>query len=75
MIKYKTDLINALKKAGYNTNYIRKNKLLSESTMTKLRNNDTTITLNNVDVICNLLSCQPGDIIEHIPDSGEHSDK
>lgn len=68
MITYRKDIIQALKDSGYNTWYIRTNKILSESTMSKLRNNNTSITLKNLDVICKLLNCQPNDIIEYVPD-------
>lgn len=64
MIKYKIDIVTALKNAGYNSNYIRTNRLFSESTMTKFRKKDTNITLQNIDTLCNLLNMQPYDIIE-----------
>ena len=66
MIVFKIDILNCLKEKGYNTNYLRKNKLLSESTMQKIRNKDTSLTLKNLDSICNLLEMQPGDIVEFI---------
>ncbi len=68
MINYKINIVSALKDAGYNTNYIRNNKLFSESTMSKFRRNDSSITLNNIDSLCKLLNCQPSDIIEYVPD-------
>ena len=55
-----------LKESGYNTNYLRKNKLLSESTIQKIRNGDTSLTLKNLDVICSMLEMQPGDVVEFI---------
>lgn len=68
MIKYKLDIVNALKDRGVNPGYIRENKIFSESTMTKFRKKDTHITVDNIDIVCKLLNCQPGDIIEYIPD-------
>lgn len=68
MIKYKISIINALKEKGISTYVLRKNNLLGQSTITKLNNNDTSITLNNLSVICKLLNCQPADIIEYVPD-------
>jgi putative transcriptional regulator len=67
-IKYKCDILNELKNKGFTTYKIRKEKLLSEGTLTKLRTNDTAITLNNISVICELLDCQPSDLIEYVPD-------
>ncbi len=73
MINYKFDIVEELKKAGCNTNYIRTNKLFSESTMSKFRRNDTSITLNNLDTLCKLLNCQPSDLIEYVPDPDENA--
>ena len=38
-IQYKLDILAALKDAGYNTNTLRKEKLLSESVIQALREN------------------------------------
>lgn len=64
-LQYKFDIVQALKDKGYNTNRIRKEKLLSESTMTKLRRGEP-VSWENIETICKLLECQPGDIIEYI---------
>ena len=70
-IVYKTNILDELKKSGYSSYILRNEKLLSESTMSKLRNNNSTLTLENLSTICSLLNCQPGDIIEYIPDEIE----
>ena len=67
-IKYKINIINELKIKGFTTYRIRKEKILSESTIQKFRNNETTVTLGNIETICKLLNCQPSDIIEYVPD-------
>ncbi len=64
-IKYKIDVMAALKEAGYNTNRIRKEKLLSESTLQRLRNKEL-VSGDNLGRLCKLLKCQPGDIIEYV---------
>ena len=66
MIIFKIDILKALKENGYNTTYLRKNKILSESTIQKIRNKDTSLTLKNLDVICAMLKMQPGDVVEFI---------
>lgn len=66
-IKYKIDVIAALKEAGYNTNKIRKEKLLSESVLQYLRSGKK-VSLDAIEKICKLLKCQPGDIIEYVED-------
>lgn len=66
-LQYKFDIVQALKDKGYNTNRIRKEKILSESTMTKLRRGEP-VSWENLETICKLLECQPGDIIEYVED-------
>lgn len=68
-IRYKINIIEELKNKGFNTYRIRKEKLLSEGTMQKFRNNDTSVTLSNIETICNLLNCQPSDILEYVSDT------
>ncbi len=62
-ITYKLDILAALKEAGYNTNRLRKEKLLSEGVIQALRENK--FSLQNVSKICELLNCQPGDLLEY----------
>ena len=66
-ITYKIDVLAALKAAGYNTNRIRKEKLLSESTLQRLRKGEL-INGENLGKLCELLRCQPGDILEYVPE-------
>lgn len=64
-IKYKIDILEALREAGYTSYKLRTDKLMSESTIQKLRNGEM-VAMSNIDIICRLLSCQPGDLIEYI---------
>lgn len=66
-LQYKLDVLSALKDLGYTTYQIRKNKLLSESTVQKLREGRP-ISWENIETLCKLLNCQPNDIIEYAPD-------
>ena len=61
-IVFKTDILSALKEAGYNTNRIRKEKLLSEGVLQSLRGQKY-ISMENLARVCALLDCQPGDLI------------
>lgn len=63
-IFYKIEVLPALKKAGYNTTRLRKEKLLSESTLQKFREGKP-VSWENLETLCTLLSCQPGDIIQY----------
>lgn len=55
---YKIDVLAALKEKGYNTNRLRKEKILAESTIQKLRDQKP-ISWANIAQICDLLNCQP----------------
>ncbi len=70
-IKYKINVLAALKSAGYSTYKLRKDKILSESTIQKFRDNEI-VAADNLALVCKLLNCQPGDILEYVP--GENED-
>ena len=67
MLVYKLDILAALKNNGYTTYRIKKEKILSESTLQKFRHKEG-ISWANLDTLCSLLQCQPGDLIAYIPD-------
>lgn len=64
-IVYKIDVLASLKQNGYNTTKLRKEKLLAESTIQQLRENKL-VSWKNIDRLCNLLECQPGDILKRV---------
>lgn len=64
-IKYKIDILSTLKQAGYTTYKIRKEHLLGEATLQKIRNKEM-ISLDSLSTVCKLLNCQPGDIMEYV---------
>jgi len=66
VIVYK-DILGKLLEAGYTTYRVRKEKLLPESTMQKLRSGGT-VTTETIDTLCRLLHCQPGDLMEYVED-------
>lgn len=61
---WKIDALAALKAKGYTTHKLRQEKLLSESTIQKLRTGEGVAWIN-VEMLCRLLECQPGDILEY----------
>lgn len=67
-IEYKFDILSELKAAGYSTYRLRKEKLLGEATMQKIRRSEL-VSWENIATICRLLQCQPGDIIEYVEDN------
>ena len=67
MLKYKIDVMEALKEAGYSTYKLQKENLLSSSALNKIKN-DIVVGIQVIDKICELLDCQPGNIIKYVPD-------
>ena len=63
-IVYKVNILEQLKVKGYNTNRLRKEKLLSEGVIQSLRTNKY-ISMDNLSKICGLLDCQPADLIAY----------
>ena len=66
-LRYKIDVLTALKEKGYNTNRIRTEGLLSQSTLQKFRKG-IGISWENLETLCCLLECQPADLIEYVKD-------
>lgn len=66
-IVYKMELLPALKEVGYNTGKIRREKIFGEATLQSFREH-APISFNNLNKLCKLLNCQPGDILEYVPD-------
>ena len=56
-----------MEKQKITTYTMRKSKILGQRTMTSLRN-DQCVTTDSIEVLCKLLNCQPGDLMEYIPD-------
>ena len=59
---YKINILETLKEKGYTTYYIRQHKLLSESTLQRLRNNQT-ISITTLLKIAEMLKMNITDII------------
>ena len=66
MLRYKINILEELKKAGYSSYRMRQEKVLAESTLQRLRSRNTAITLESIGVICDILHCQPGDLVEWV---------
>ncbi len=68
MLHYKIDILDALKRIGFTTYKIRKDKIIGEAQMQKIRTGEIA-SKETLNTICRLLNCQPGDILEYIPDT------
>jgi len=64
-IVYKMDVLKALKEAGYNTSRLRKDKIMGEATIQKIRENQLA-SWATIDTICTLLNCDVGDIVGYV---------
>lgn len=67
MLQYKIDVLAELKEAGYNTNRLAKENLISPSSIQKMREG-IVVGITIIDRLCKLLDCQPGNIIKYVPD-------
>jgi len=63
MMIYK-DILQKLKDAGYNTTRLRREKIIGESTLTKLRRNEP-ISTETLGLICELTGLGVADLIEY----------
>ena len=71
-LQYKIDVLAALKEKGYNTNKIRTEGLLSQSTLQKFRNKQG-VSWENLEMLCSLLDCQPGDLIKFVKEPVQYN--
>ena len=58
------DILQKLKDAGYNTTRLRREKIISESTITRIRNGEP-IKTPTLGVICELTGLDVSDLIEY----------
>ena len=58
-------VLDLLKEKGYTTYSLRKERLLSESTIQKLRIGEG-VAWDNLETLCKLLECDIGDILEYV---------
>ncbi|MBQ2668312.1 MAG: helix-turn-helix transcriptional regulator [Clostridia bacterium] len=68
--RYKIDIIAALKDAGYNSVRIRKEKIMNETMLQKIRHGEM-VSWATLAALCAILNCQPGDLLEFVPDEPE----
>ena len=64
-IIYKADILAKLKQNGITTYQLRKEKILSEKAIQLIREGKP-VSWQNLDKICALLKCQPGDLLEWV---------
>ncbi len=60
-------LLKLMKKQGLTTYKIRQEKIISETTLQHIREGKP-ISTASIASLCSVLHCQPGDILEFVPD-------
>lgn len=63
-ITYKVDILAKLKEKGYTTYRLRNDKIFAERTIQAFRNGKM-VSWESFMKLCQLLNCQPGDLIEY----------
>lgn len=58
-------LFELLKKKGISSYKIRKENLISQAALTKMKNGTGNIDTRTLERLCKVLHCQPGDIMEY----------
>ena len=69
MIVYQK-VLEKLSDAGYSAYRIRKENLISGSTLDRIRKG-LSVSTETINTICRLCGCQPGELIKYEPDTGE----
>ncbi len=72
-LRYKIDVMAALKEQGYSSTKIREEKLIGQSYLQQMRHNEP-VSWKTIDVLCKLLDCQVSDIVEYVPDGAPEVD-
>lgn len=66
-LRYKIDVLQALKLKGFSSYRLRHERLIGERQIQQLREG-VIVSPSCLEKLCTLLECQPGDILEHIPE-------
>ena len=66
-IIYRINILKALKKKGYTTTRLQKERILSESAIQSLREGKV-LSIRNIAKLCYLLECDVGDILVYVDD-------
>ena len=66
-IRYRIDVLDALKAKGFSSYKIKMDKIIGNSQMQQIREGEIVSTAC-LDKLCRMLECQPGDLLEYVPD-------
>ena len=74
MIKYKFDVSQALATAGMTAYKAKKTGIISQNTWRKIKNGDTSISMESLNRICAILNMQPELILYYCKDEEEEKE-
>ena len=63
-----TKLFTLLKEKGYSTYRVRQEKQISQGSLTAIRNGTGGLEHKTIERLCQVLGCQPGDLMEYVPE-------
>lgn len=63
-LRYKIDIMKALKDKGFSSARIREEKLIGQSYLQQIRHGEM-VSWKTIDTLCSLLQCNVGDIVEY----------
>ncbi len=66
-LKYKINVLSALKDKGYTTYRLSKEKILSHGSVQKIREGEV-LSTEGITTLCKLLNMQPGDLLIYVDD-------
>lgn len=61
-----------MEQQGWTTYKIRQEKLIGQGTLTALKKGTGGLDSKTISKICKALNCQPGDLMEYVPDEEEY---
>ena len=64
-------LFALLKEKGYSTYRIRQEKLIGQGTLTAIKNGTGGLDSKTIATLCEVLECQPGDLMEYVKEPTE----
>ena len=74
MISY-DKCLRLLRERGFTTYTLQKTNIVSHSTYTAMKNHTAGISDTVINRLCGILECQPGDLMEYIPDTEDKKKK
>lgn len=67
-MRFKINVLDALRDAGYNTNRIRRENIIPQGTLQHIRHGEP-VGWVTIETLCELLHRQPGDLLEYVPET------